>query len=110
MKRKVLVCMSYLASYIVGLVFQVIYGLIKVKIEIAWPLYVTILMTVKTPEKKIINFILLSSPHTGLNIAQVIYDKLILWNFDKKVFCLVLDNSSANDACIKALLNTPIKK
>jgi hypothetical protein len=45
--------MSYLASYIVGLVFQVIYGLIKVKIEIAWPLYVTILMTVKTPEKEL---------------------------------------------------------
>jgi hypothetical protein len=28
---------------------------------------------------------------------------------NKKVFCFVLDNSSVNDACIKALLNTPIK-
>jgi hypothetical protein len=60
-------------------------------------------------KKRIINFTLLSSPHTGLNIAQVIHDKLVLWNLDKKIFCLVLDNSSANDACIKALFNTPIK-
>jgi hypothetical protein len=28
--------------------------------------------------KKIINFILLPSPHTGLNIAQAIHDKLVL--------------------------------
>jgi hypothetical protein len=28
---------------------------------------------------------------------------------DKNIFCLVLDNSSANDVCIKALLNTHIK-
>jgi hypothetical protein len=27
----------------------------------------------------------------------------------KKVFCFVLDNFSANDSCIKTLLNTPIK-
>jgi hypothetical protein len=59
--------------------------------------------------KRIINFTLLPSPHTGLNIAQAIHDKLVLWNLDKKVFCLVLDNSSANDASIKALLNTPLK-
>jgi hypothetical protein len=32
-----------------------------------------------------------------------------LWNLDKKALCLVLDNSSANDACIRELLNTPIK-
>jgi hypothetical protein len=29
---------------------------------------------------------------------------------DKKVFCLVLDNSSTNDACIKEILNSrPLK-
>jgi hypothetical protein len=28
---------------------------------------------------------------------------------DKKKLCLVLDNSSANDACIKVLFNTPLK-
>jgi hypothetical protein len=28
--------------------------------------------------KRIINFTLLPSPHTGLNIAQVIHDKLVL--------------------------------
>jgi hypothetical protein len=59
--------------------------------------------------KKIINFTLLPSSHTCLNITQAIHDKLVLWNLDKNIFCLVLDNSSGNDACIKALLNTPIK-
>jgi hypothetical protein len=39
-------------------------------------------------KKRIINFTLLSSPHTGLNIAQAIHDKLVLWNLDKKVFIL----------------------
>jgi hypothetical protein len=56
-----------------------------------------------------INFILLPSPHTSKNISQAIHDKLVLWNLDKKAFCLVLDNSSANDTCIRELLNTPIK-
>jgi hypothetical protein len=59
--------------------------------------------------KRIINFTSLPSPHTDLNITQVIYDKLVLWNLDKKIFCLVLDNSSANDACIKELFNTYLK-
>jgi hypothetical protein len=51
--------------------------------------------------KRIINFTFLPSPHTGLNIAQVIYDKLVLWNLKKKILCLVLDNSSINDVYIK---------
>jgi hypothetical protein len=56
--------------------------------------------------KRIINFILLPSPHTGQHISQAIYEKLVLWNVDKKVFCLVLDNSSANDAAIREILTT----
>jgi hypothetical protein len=43
------------------------------------------------------------------NIFQAIYNKLVLWNLDKKTFCLVLDNLSANDVCIRELLNTSIK-
>jgi hypothetical protein len=51
----------------------------------------------------------LPSPHTGKNISKAIHDKLVLWNLDKKAFRLVLDNSSANDVCIRELLNTSIK-
>jgi hypothetical protein len=57
--------------------------------------------------KKIINFTSLSSPYPGL--TQVIYDKVVLWNLDKKTLCLVYDNSSINDACIKELFNTSLK-
>ncbi|KAJ4758120.1 Zinc finger BED domain-containing protein DAYSLEEPER [Rhynchospora pubera] len=33
----------------------------------------------------------------------------VLWNLDKKAFCLVLDNASSNDACINELFaSTPI--
>ncbi|KAJ1692066.1 hypothetical protein LUZ63_008764 [Rhynchospora breviuscula] len=44
------------------------------------------------------------------HIASAIYDKLCLWNLDKRVFCLVLNNASSNDACISELLySTPMK-
>jgi hypothetical protein len=59
-------------------------------------------------KKKIINFIPLPSPHTGKYIAQAIFDKLVMWNLDKKTFSLVLDNASANDACIRELLSGPL--
>ncbi|KAJ4776673.1 Zinc finger BED domain-containing protein DAYSLEEPER [Rhynchospora pubera] len=60
--------------------------------------------------KRIIGFTPLPSPHTGRNIAHAIYSKLVDWNLDKKILCLVLDNSSANDVCVRELLSTtPIK-
>ncbi|KAJ3700301.1 hypothetical protein LUZ61_004006 [Rhynchospora tenuis] len=40
----------------------------------------------------------------AIHIANAIYDKLCLWNLDKRVFSLVLDNASSNDACITELL------
>jgi hypothetical protein len=53
----------------------------------------------------------LESPHTGIAIAEAIFHRFVLWNMDKKAFCLVLDSSSANDACIKSMFNTtPIKE
>jgi hypothetical protein len=54
--------------------------------------------------KRIINFTPLPSPHTGQHISQAIYEKLVLWNLDKKVFCLVLDNAASNDAAIREML------
>jgi hypothetical protein len=60
--------------------------------------------------KRIMNFTHLPSSHTSKHICQAIYGKLVEWNLDKRIFSLVLDNSSANDACIKELLaNTLIK-
>ncbi|KAJ4811606.1 Zinc finger BED domain-containing protein DAYSLEEPER [Rhynchospora pubera] len=60
--------------------------------------------------KRILTFVPLPSPHTGRHIASAIYDKLCLWNLDKRVFSLVLDNASSNDACISELLySTTIK-
>ncbi|KAJ3688446.1 hypothetical protein LUZ61_017610 [Rhynchospora tenuis] len=56
--------------------------------------------------KRIINFTNLPSPHTGKNISNAIYEKFVLWNLDKRVFCLVLDNATSNDVCIKELLST----
>ncbi|KAJ4771400.1 Zinc finger BED domain-containing protein DAYSLEEPER [Rhynchospora pubera] len=60
--------------------------------------------------KRVLNFIALPSPHTGRHISQAIYGKLVDWNLDKRIFCLVLDNSTANDVCVRDLLSTtPIK-
>ncbi|KAJ1691751.1 hypothetical protein LUZ63_015906 [Rhynchospora breviuscula] len=58
--------------------------------------------------KRVIAFSPLPSPHTGKNIADAIYEKLVLWNLDKKALCLVLDGSSANEACVKEMLSGPI--
>ncbi|KAJ4734137.1 Zinc finger BED domain-containing protein RICESLEEPER 2 [Rhynchospora pubera] len=60
--------------------------------------------------KRIITFVPLPSPHTGKHIAEAFYEKLVLWNLDKRAFCLVLDNASSNDACINELFaKTPIQ-
>ncbi|KAJ1688808.1 hypothetical protein LUZ63_012963 [Rhynchospora breviuscula] len=60
--------------------------------------------------KMIVNFTPLPSPHTGKNIAEALYSMLVMWNLDKRVFSLVLDNASSNDACIRELLNGQLKE
>jgi hypothetical protein len=59
-------------------------------------------------KKRIICFTPLSSPHIGTNIAQAIFDKLVLWNLNKKTFSLVLDNATSTDTCIRELLSTSL--
>ena len=59
--------------------------------------------------KRILYFAPLPCPHTSKQICQGIYDRLVLWNLDKRTFSLVLDNSAANDVCIKELLSTHLK-
>ncbi|KAJ1703103.1 hypothetical protein LUZ63_002882 [Rhynchospora breviuscula] len=44
--------------------------------------------------------------HAAKVQAEAFYDKLVLWNLDKRTFCLVLDNASSNDACINDLFAT----
>ncbi|KAJ4761783.1 Zinc finger BED domain-containing protein DAYSLEEPER [Rhynchospora pubera] len=59
--------------------------------------------------KRIINFAHLPSPHTGKHIAEAFFSMLVMWNLDKKAFSLVVDNASSNDACIRELLNGPMR-
>ncbi|KAJ3706952.1 hypothetical protein LUZ61_010657 [Rhynchospora tenuis] len=60
--------------------------------------------------KRVINFCPLPSPHTGKHIAEALFHMLLTWNLDKRAFSLVLDNASSNDACIRELLNGPLKE
>jgi hypothetical protein len=60
--------------------------------------------------KRVIAFAPLETPHTGVAIADAIFERLVLWNLDKKILCLVLDSSSANDACIREILSDPTIK
>ncbi|XP_027768504.1 zinc finger BED domain-containing protein DAYSLEEPER-like [Solanum pennellii] len=56
---------------------------------------------------KILNFCRMYPPHTGVEMAAVIYDCLKEWNIDKKVFSITLDNVTANDR-LKAATNSLI--
>jgi hypothetical protein len=58
--------------------------------------------------KRILNFTPLLAPQTDRAIVDAFYIMLVMGNLDKKAFCLVLDNASSNDACIKELLSGPM--
>ncbi|KAH0782487.1 hypothetical protein KY290_002085 [Solanum tuberosum] len=47
---------------------------------------------------KILNFCRMYPPHTGVEMAAIIYDCLKEWNIEKKVFSITLDNATANDS------------
>jgi len=47
---------------------------------------------------KILNFCRMYPPHTGVEMAVVIYDCLKEWNIEKMVFSITLDNATANDS------------
>ncbi|KAJ3690920.1 hypothetical protein LUZ61_020084 [Rhynchospora tenuis] len=61
-------------------------------------------------KKRVLNFSPLPSPHTGKNIAEALLSMFVMWNLDKRVFSLVLDNASSNDACIRELLSGSLKE
>ena len=44
-------------------------------------------------------------PHSGPELAQKIYDILVDWKIDRKVFSLTLDNASANNSMVNILIS-----
>jgi hypothetical protein len=46
---------------------------------------------------KILNFHHFPPPHSRLELAKVVYDFLVDWGIEGKIFSLTLDNASAND-------------
>ena len=52
---------------------------------------------------KILNFYHMPPPHTGFELAKKINEFLHDWGIEKKVFCITLDNASANDVLQKTL-------
>ncbi|MQM19756.1 hypothetical protein Taro_052767 [Colocasia esculenta] len=57
--------------------------------------------------KKILNFEYVEAPHGHRELTKLLLDKLLEWNIHKKLFLIVLDNSSANNKAVKMLLNDP---
>ncbi|KAJ1700660.1 hypothetical protein LUZ63_000439 [Rhynchospora breviuscula] len=56
-------------------------------------------------QKRILNFVPVESPHTSEHLCSVITDKLFDWNIDKKLFSIVLDNCTTNDALVREMLS-----
>ena len=57
-------------------------------------------------KKRVLGFVPVPTPHTGKQISDSLLHVIMSWNFDKKVFCLTLDNASSNDACVRELLQS----
>ncbi|XP_078156107.1 zinc finger BED domain-containing protein RICESLEEPER 2-like [Carex rostrata] len=55
-------------------------------------------------QKRILNFVRVPSPHTSEHLCEVIMAKLLDWNIDKKIFSIVLDNCTTNDAVVREML------
>jgi hypothetical protein len=45
-----------------------------------------------------VNFVELDPPHTGVVIAQAIFECLVEWKIEDNVITIALDNASNNDA------------
>lgn len=55
-------------------------------------------------QKRILNFVRVPSPHTSERLCEVIIEKLLDWNIEKKIFGIVLDNCTTNDALVREML------
>jgi hypothetical protein len=52
---------------------------------------------------RVLNFIELDPPHTGIVIAQAIFECLVEWIIEDKILTITLDNASSNDSAITNL-------
>ena len=55
-------------------------------------------------QKIILNFVRVPSPHTSEHLCEVIMEKLLDWNIEKKIFGIVLDNCTTNDVLVGEML------
>ncbi|WOL05164.1 hypothetical protein Cni_G13890 [Canna indica] len=54
-------------------------------------------------QKRILNFILMPPPHSGIELNNKINSLLIEWAIERKLFSVTLYNASANDTCVSLL-------
>uniref|UniRef100_J3N7H9 BED-type domain-containing protein n=1 Tax=Oryza brachyantha TaxID=4533 RepID=J3N7H9_ORYBR len=52
---------------------------------------------------RVLNFVEVDPPHTGIVIAQAIFDCLVDWKIEDKVMTITLDNASNNDTVVSNL-------
>jgi len=52
---------------------------------------------------RVLNFVELDPPHTGLVIANAVFDCLLEWKIEDKIMSITLDNASNNDGAITNL-------
>lgn len=53
---------------------------------------------------RVLNFVDLDPPHTGLVIAQAIFDCLVEWKIEDKIMTITLDNANNNDTAVNSLV------
>ncbi|KAJ1276924.1 hypothetical protein BS78_05G253900 [Paspalum vaginatum] len=52
---------------------------------------------------RVLNFVELDPPHTGIVIAQAIFECLVEWKIEDKIMTITLDNASNNDTAVTNL-------
>ena len=60
-------------------------------------------------QKRVLDFCFMPPPHSGVAISEKVYSILAEWGIENKIFCVTLDNASANDVFVgilKEQLNT----
>ncbi|XP_031281653.1 zinc finger BED domain-containing protein RICESLEEPER 2-like [Pistacia vera] len=54
-------------------------------------------------QKRVLSFVHIDPPHTGVQIADSVYKYLKEWGIENKVFTIFVDNTSSNDVAIRTL-------
>ncbi|KAG7579718.1 Ribonuclease H-like superfamily [Arabidopsis thaliana x Arabidopsis arenosa] len=60
-------------------------------------------------KSKILSFTAFPPPHSGIAIAMKLIELLKEWGLEKKVFCLTVDNASANDS-MQSIMKRQLEK